>query len=66
MLIRIAALGVILSIGLVPVVASTMRLCEIVMSGSTVAAGKTWQELDSSWFVIAHCRPFISQLTPLP
>ncbi|OAL48471.1 hypothetical protein IQ07DRAFT_622898 [Pyrenochaeta sp. DS3sAY3a] len=43
------ALAVILSIGLIPVVASTMRLCEIIMSGSTVSPGQTWQDVDSSW-----------------
>lgn len=46
---KLAALAVILSIGLIPVVASTMRLCEIIMSGSTVSKGQTWQDVDSSW-----------------
>jgi hypothetical protein len=44
-----AALALIFSIGLIPVIASTMRLCEIVMSGSPVAEGKSWQAGDSSW-----------------
>ncbi|KAF1927398.1 uncharacterized protein M421DRAFT_30823, partial [Didymella exigua CBS 183.55] len=43
------ALGVIFSIGLIPVVASTMRLCEIVMSGNVVQTGRGWQQADSSW-----------------
>lgn len=45
----IAALAFTLSIGLFPVVASTMRLCEIVMAGSITAEGKSWRETDSSW-----------------
>lgn len=43
------ALALIFSIGLVPVVASTMRLCEIVMAGSPRSPGKSWQDADSSW-----------------
>ncbi|KAJ4984115.1 L-fucose permease [Stagonosporopsis vannaccii] len=43
------ALIVIFSIGLIPVVASTMRLCEIVMSGHAVQSGMSWQQADSSW-----------------
>ncbi|KAH7065868.1 hypothetical protein BKA63DRAFT_585876 [Paraphoma chrysanthemicola] len=43
------ALALILSIGLIPIIASTMRLCEIVMSGSPISKGKSWQEADSSW-----------------
>ncbi|KAH6625684.1 hypothetical protein C7974DRAFT_205507 [Boeremia exigua] len=43
------ALIVIFSIGLIPVIASTMRLCEIVMSGNTVQTGMTWQQADTSW-----------------
>ncbi|KAF2026933.1 hypothetical protein EK21DRAFT_102894 [Setomelanomma holmii] len=43
------ALAFILSIGLIPVIASTTRLCEIVMSGSPIAKGVSWQEADSSW-----------------
>ncbi|KAL1796731.1 hypothetical protein ACET3X_005271 [Alternaria dauci] len=43
------ALAVILSIGVIPVVASTMRLCEIVMSDSPIRPGSTWQEVDFSW-----------------
>ncbi|KAI4907771.1 hypothetical protein J4E90_009178 [Alternaria incomplexa] len=43
------ALAVILSIGVIPVIASTMRLCEIVMSDSPIRPGSTWQEVDFSW-----------------
>ncbi|KNG45362.1 hypothetical protein DDE82_002448 [Stemphylium lycopersici] len=43
------ALAVILSIGLIPVVASTMRLCEIVMAGRPISPGSSWQEADFSW-----------------
>jgi len=43
------ALAVILSIGVIPVVASSMRLCEIVMSDSPIRPGSTWQEVDFSW-----------------
>ncbi|KAF2126217.1 hypothetical protein P153DRAFT_88100 [Dothidotthia symphoricarpi CBS 119687] len=43
------ALALIFSIGLVPVIASTMRLCEIVMSGSPLSAGVSWQEADTTW-----------------
>jgi hypothetical protein len=46
----LAALALIFSIGLIPVLASTMRLCEIVMSGSPVTDGKSWQDGDSSWY----------------
>lgn len=45
-----AALAFILSIGLVPVVASTMRMCEIIMAGSPTSLGSSWQEADSSWY----------------
>jgi hypothetical protein len=51
----LAALAVIFSVGLVPVVASTMRLCEIVMAGNPVVMGKTWQEEDSSWYESNAC-----------
>lgn len=43
------ALGLIMSIGLIPVVASTMRFCEIVMSGPIVSKDMSWQQSDSSW-----------------
>ncbi|KAF1831250.1 hypothetical protein BDW02DRAFT_505740 [Decorospora gaudefroyi] len=43
------ALALILSIGVIPVVASTMRLCEIVVSDSPVMKGISWQEADFSW-----------------
>ncbi|KAF2996083.1 hypothetical protein E8E13_004551 [Curvularia kusanoi] len=43
------ALIVIFSIGLIPVIASTMRLCEIVMAGNAVQSGMNWQRADSSW-----------------
>ncbi|KAF2819317.1 hypothetical protein CC86DRAFT_431887 [Ophiobolus disseminans] len=43
------ALAMILSIGLIPVVASTMRLCEIVMSGNPMSMGMSWKDADSSW-----------------
>jgi hypothetical protein len=46
----VVALAVILSIGLIPVVASTMRLCEIVMSDAPVIIGRSWQEADWSWY----------------
>jgi hypothetical protein len=46
-----AALALIFSIGLIPVVASTMRLCEIVMSGSPISNDMSWQVGDSSWYV---------------
>ena len=48
-----AALAVILSIGVIPVIASTMRLCEIVMSDSPIRPGSTWQEVDFSWYAFA-------------
>ncbi|KZM26891.1 hypothetical protein ST47_g1976 [Ascochyta rabiei] len=43
------ALIVIFSIGLIPVVASTMRLCEIFTSGNEIQHGVGWQQADSSW-----------------
>ncbi|KAJ4313081.1 hypothetical protein N0V94_007115 [Neodidymelliopsis sp. IMI 364377] len=43
------ALTIIFSIGLIPVIASTMRLCEIVMSGNSIQEGMSWQQADSSW-----------------
>ncbi|KAH3911995.1 hypothetical protein HBI56_174850 [Parastagonospora nodorum] len=43
------ALALIFSIGLVPVIASTMRLCEIAMSGSPTSTSMSWQDGDSSW-----------------
>ncbi|KAJ8107852.1 hypothetical protein OPT61_g8579 [Boeremia exigua] len=43
------ALIVIFSIGLIPVVASTMRLCEIVMSDTNITEGTSWQKADTSW-----------------
>ncbi|KAF1917371.1 hypothetical protein BDU57DRAFT_570680 [Ampelomyces quisqualis] len=43
------ALVLIFSIGLIPVIASTMRLCKIINAGSPVAEGKSWQDGDSSW-----------------
>ncbi|XPT03226.1 hypothetical protein M3J09_012327 [Ascochyta lentis] len=43
------ALIVIFSIGLIPVIASTMRLCEIVMSGNAIQTGTGWQQANSSW-----------------
>jgi uncharacterized protein YceK len=46
-----AALTIIFSIGLIPVVASTMRLCEIVMSGNAMQTGMAWQQADTSWYV---------------
>lgn len=48
-----AALIIIFSIGLIPVIASTMRLCEIVMSGNAIQTGMAWQRTDSSWYVRA-------------
>jgi len=51
----IAALIIIFSIGLIPVIASTMRLCEIVMSGSSIQTGMAWQQTDSSWHVSSSC-----------
>jgi hypothetical protein len=53
-----AALAVILSIGVIPVVASTMRLCEIVMSDSPIRPGSTWQEVDFSWYVFLQALSF--------
>lgn len=44
-----AALIVIFSIGLIPVISSIMRLCEIVMSGNAIQTGMAWQQADSSW-----------------
>ncbi|KAJ4369298.1 hypothetical protein N0V86_009129 [Didymella sp. IMI 355093] len=44
-----SALIIIFSIGLIPVIASTMRLCEIVMSGNAIQTGLAWQQADSSW-----------------
>jgi hypothetical protein len=49
-----AALIIIFSIGLIPVVASTMRLCEIVMSGNAIQTGMAWQQADSSWYVFPY------------
>lgn len=46
-----AAVIVIFSVGLIPVVASTMRLCEIVMSGNGLHRGMGWKQADSSWYV---------------
>ncbi|KAJ4354852.1 hypothetical protein N0V95_003462 [Ascochyta clinopodiicola] len=43
------ALIIIFSIGLIPVIASTMRLCEIFMSGNAIQDGVGWQQADSSW-----------------
>ncbi|USP77478.1 uncharacterized protein yc1106_04752 [Curvularia clavata] len=43
------ALAVVLSVGLIPVIASTMRLCEIIMAGRPVKPGRDWQENDFSW-----------------
>ncbi|KAL5119325.1 hypothetical protein ACEQ8H_002812 [Pleosporales sp. CAS-2024a] len=43
------ALAFIFSIGLIPVIASTMRLCEIIMSGSPISDNLSWREGDSSW-----------------
>ncbi|KAH7346953.1 hypothetical protein BKA66DRAFT_433216 [Pyrenochaeta sp. MPI-SDFR-AT-0127] len=43
------ALALIMSIGLIPVVASTMRFCEIIMSGPIVSKDMSWQQSDSSW-----------------
>ncbi|KAF3044554.1 hypothetical protein E8E11_004508 [Didymella keratinophila] len=50
-----SALIIIFSIGLIPVIASTMRLCEIVMSGNSIQAGMAWQQTDSSWHVSSSC-----------
>jgi hypothetical protein len=45
-----AALALILSIGLIPVIASTMRLCEIIMSEAPSSSSSTsWQASDFSW-----------------
>jgi hypothetical protein len=44
-----AALALIFSIGLIPVIASTMRLCEIIMSESPMSKNMTWQQADFSW-----------------
>jgi hypothetical protein len=54
-----AALIIIFSIGLIPVIASSMRLCEIVMSGNAVKPGMGWQGEDSSWCVLPppHDKP---------
>jgi hypothetical protein len=46
-----AALALIFGLGLIPVVASTMRLCEIAMSGNPVSDGMPWRMADSSWSV---------------
>ncbi|KAF1357774.1 hypothetical protein EJ07DRAFT_70648, partial [Lizonia empirigonia] len=43
------AVIVIFSVGLIPVVASTMRFCEIVMSGNGLQRGMGWKQADSSW-----------------
>ncbi|KAL6150217.1 hypothetical protein ACJBU6_10525 [Exserohilum turcicum] len=43
------ALAVILSVGFIPVIASTMRLCEIIMAGRPVKPGSSWEETDFSW-----------------
>ncbi|EUC37204.1 hypothetical protein COCVIDRAFT_14926 [Bipolaris victoriae FI3] len=43
------ALVVVLSVGLIPVIASTMRLCEIIMAGRPIKPGKGWQDNDYSW-----------------
>ncbi|KAH8719303.1 hypothetical protein GQ44DRAFT_687868 [Phaeosphaeriaceae sp. PMI808] len=43
------ALGIIFSVGIIPVIASTMRLCEIAMAGSPVSIDMSWQKGDSSW-----------------
>lgn len=43
------ALAIILSIGIIPVIASTVRLCEIVMSGTPIQKGTSWVDGDSSW-----------------
>jgi hypothetical protein len=32
-----------------------MRLCEIVMAGSPMAMGQSWQEGDSSWYEKIVC-----------
>jgi hypothetical protein len=50
--IPVAALALIFSIGLIPVVASTLRLCEIVMSGSPISNDMSWQDGDSSWYAL--------------
>jgi hypothetical protein len=56
-----AALAIIFSVGVVPVAASTVRLCEIFMSGRSITPGMPWQRVDSSWFV-----PFPSHHSPSP
>ncbi|KAG9376759.1 hypothetical protein PtrSN002B_002376 [Pyrenophora tritici-repentis] len=43
------ALALILSVGVIPVISSTMRLCEILMADGPRRAGSSWQELDFSW-----------------
>jgi hypothetical protein len=48
---HVAALAVIFSVGIIPVAASTIRLCEILMSGKSITPGMQWQQVDSSWFV---------------
>jgi hypothetical protein len=55
LIVLLAALAVIFAVGLVPVVASTMRLCEIVMAGNPIVMGKTWQEDDTSWYENNAC-----------
>jgi hypothetical protein len=68
--VKTAALIIIFSIGLIPVIASTMRLCEIVMSGNTVQTGLAWQQTDSSWYVApftpAHKTASPSHIHPSP
>lgn len=63
-----AALIIIFSIGLIPVVASTMRLCEIVMAGNSVQTGMGWRQADSSWYVSSvpssSPNPYIPNLDP--
>lgn len=61
-----AALAVILSIGVIPVVASSMRLCEIVMSDSPIRPGSTWQEVDFSWYVHFRCFSRTNKSTNIP
>lgn len=46
-----AGLAVILSIGMIPIIASALRLGEIILSGDSAVGGPDWKKSDATWYV---------------